>query len=45
MPADREDAGLPVAGVRKPSMKEPRELGSAGGASERYGDLRSARAV
>jgi len=41
MPADRSDAACTVAGVRKPSMKEPAGNGGGGAASaERYGGLR-----
>jgi len=32
MPADRDDAACTVAGVRKPSMNEPREVAGDGAA-------------
>jgi hypothetical protein len=42
MPADRSDAAYTVAGVRKPSMKEPAGNGRRWRASaERYGGLRT----
>jgi hypothetical protein len=40
MPADRSDAACTVAGVRKPSMKEPAGNGRRWSA-ERYGGLRT----
>jgi hypothetical protein len=42
MAADRSGAACTVAGVRKPSMKDPREMAGGGAASaERYGGLRT----
>jgi hypothetical protein len=43
MPADRSDAACTVAGVRKPSMKEPAGNGRRWRAArtERYGGLRT----
>jgi hypothetical protein len=41
MPADRSDAACTVAGVRKPSMKEPAGNGrrlKAGGTAEQFRD-------
>jgi hypothetical protein len=40
MPADRSDAACTVAGVRKPSVKEPAGNGRRW-RRERYGDLRT----
>jgi len=42
MPADRSDAACTVAGVRKPSMKEPAgKVGGGAASAERYGGLRT----
>jgi hypothetical protein len=42
MPADRSDAACAVAGVRKPSMKEPAGNGRRWRRdAERYGGLRT----